>query len=303
MAAGPGRRRDPGLNGALRTTPGGRVAAVVVDYEAGDVLAECVASLLAEKVGQVVVVENGAPDGARRVLDKAGLAVPVVVPGRNVGYGAGANRGMAASTDTELVLVCNPDLRVHPGAVAELVAILDAEPAWAIVGPRIVTPEGEVYPSVRGFPNMVDAAGHALLALFNPDNRFSRRYRPLDGGGDGAAAADWVSGACFLARRSAMEELGGFDEAYFMFAEDMDLCWRAHHAGWGVGVQPTAVVTHAEGVSRRRHPYRMLAAHHRSAFRFAVRTTHGWRRIALPGAAAILGLRFVVACVNKAVRD
>jgi N-acetylglucosaminyl-diphospho-decaprenol L-rhamnosyltransferase len=282
---------------------GARVAGVVVDYDAGQVLAGCVTSLLAEGVGQVVVVENGAADGARAALEAAGLAVPVVVPGHNVGYGAGANRGMAATPTTEFVLVCNPDLQVHPNAVTELVEVLDAEPAWALVGPRIMTPEGETYPSVRRFPTMAEATGHALLALFRPDNRFSRRYRPLNAGGDGLSAADWVSGACFLARRSALEELGGFDESYFMFAEDMDLCWRAHRAGWGVGVQPAAVVTHAEGVSRRRHPYRMLLAHHRSAFRFAVRTTEGWRRLALPVAAVVLGLRFVMACVNQALRS
>ncbi len=284
-----------------------RVAAVVVDYDAGEVLARCVASLLADGVEQVVVVENGAADGARAALAAMAPAGPeaqatpvaVVAPGRNVGYGAGANRGMAALGESEYVLVCNPDLQIHPGAVAALAAVLDAEPSWAVVGPRIVTPEGETYPSVRRFPSMVDAAGHALLALFRPDNPFSRRYRPLDAGGDALAEADWVSGACFLVRRSAMEELGGFDESYFMFAEDMDLCWRAHRAGWGVGVQPSAVVTHTEGVSRRSHPYRMLVAHHRSALRFAVRTTEGWRRLALPLAAVVLGLRFVAACANQ----
>ena len=149
---------------------------------------------------------------------------------------------------------------------------------------------------------MTDAAGHALLALFKPDNRFSRRYRPADAGGERRAPADWVSGACLLARRTAIEELGGFDESYFMFAEDMDLCWRAHRAGWGVGVEPAAVVTHAEGVSRREHPYRMLVAHHRSALRFASRTTTGWRRVALLPAAAVLGLRFLVACADQALR-
>jgi N-acetylglucosaminyl-diphospho-decaprenol L-rhamnosyltransferase len=296
----------------------GRVAAVVVDYQAADVLPGCVESLLDEGVAEVVVVENGAPDPARRALAGAGLTVSLLVTGRNLGYGAGANRGLAAvgatgpdggaATDDgddsspEMVLVCNPDLRLHPGAVAALVTALDDQPAWAVVGPRILTPDGAVYPSVRAFPSMVDAAGHALVALFNPDNRFSSRYRPMDGGGNEMVEADWVSGACFLARRSALEELGGFDESYFMFAEDMDLCWRARQAGWGVGVQPAAVVTHLEGVSRRVHPYRMVLAHHRSALRFANRTTRGWRRLALPAAAAVLGLRLVVAYADAAFR-
>jgi len=291
-----------------RSAAARRVVAVVVDYEAADVLAGCVRSLLDEQVAEVVVVENGAPDTARAALDAAGLSVPLVVPGRNLGYGAGANRGMAAAADgvgadgADLVLVCNPDLRLHPGAVAALVAALDDRQAWAIVGPRILTPDGDVYPSVRAFPSMVDAAGHALLALFSPDNPFTRRYRDRGADGDDLADADWVSGACFLARRSAMDQLGGFDEAYFMFAEDMDLCWRAHAAGWGVGVQPAAVVTHVEGVSRRHHPYRMLWAHHRSALRFANRTTAGWRRAFLPAAAVVLGIRFVAACADQALR-
>ncbi|MGH9088779.1 MAG: glycosyltransferase family 2 protein [Acidimicrobiales bacterium] len=281
---------------------GGRVAAVVVDYDAGPVLAECVRSLREDGVGRVVVVENGSAATAEAALGTAAHRVPLMVTGRNIGYGAGANRGVAASGTTELVLVCNPDLRLHPGATRCLVAALDARPEWAIVGPRILNTAGAVYPSVRRFPSMVDAAGHALLALAWPDNPFTRRYRPAAGGGGEPRAADWVSGACFLARRAVLEELGGFDEGYFMFAEDMDLCWRAHRAGWSVGVEPRAVVTHAEGVSRRRHPYRMLVAHHRSALRFAARTATSWRRLSLLPAALVLGIRLVLAFADQLLR-
>ncbi len=275
-----------------------RVAAVVVDYDAGDLLDACVRSLFDDGVREVVVVENGDASTARRVLDA--LSVPLVATGRNIGYGAGANRGIAASGDTEYVLVCNPDLRVHPGAAGRLAAALDAHPDWAIVGPRIVDPTGAEYPSVRRFPSVLDAAGHALLALVLPDNRFSRRYR--DEVGDQLRAVDWVSGACFCARRSALEELGGFDEAYFMFAEDIDLCWRAHRAGWGVGVEPHAMVTHLQGASRRRHPYRMLVAHHRSALRFEARRAEGIERLAIPAAAAVLALRLGMALADEALR-
>ncbi len=288
----------PRVEVAGPTGVGPRVAAVVVDYDAGDLLGACVRSLLDDGVLQVVVVENGDPSSARRAL--GGLAAALVVTGRNLGYGAGANRGIAASGDTEYVLVCNPDLRVHPGAVERLAAALDSHPDWAIVGPRIVDPRGEEYSSVRRFPSMADAAGHALLALVKPDNRFSRRYR--DRVGDEARAVDWVSGACFVARRAALEDLGGFDETYFMFAEDIDLCWRANQAGWSVGVEPVAEVTHVHGVSRRRHPYRMLVAHHRSALRFEARRARGAERLALPAAAAVLGVRLGMALVDEALR-
>jgi N-acetylglucosaminyl-diphospho-decaprenol L-rhamnosyltransferase len=286
------------------------IGAVVVDHDAGALLNGCVRSLLAEGANPVVVVENGAPGSvevALRPLLGTGPAtsVRVVRPGRNIGFGSGVNRGLAAlageERPPEWVLVSNADLVVHPGALGTLRGVLESHPAWALVGPRILTEAGDVYPSVRRFPSMRDAAGHALLALFKPDNRFTRRYKPAPPAGDGVAEADWVGGPCFLARRQALEELGGFDEAYFMYLEDTDLCWRARHDGWGVGFAGSAEVTHIGGVSTARHPYRMLLAHHRSALRFSVRTTSGWRRLALPLAAVVLAARLVVAVARQAL--
>jgi N-acetylglucosaminyl-diphospho-decaprenol L-rhamnosyltransferase len=286
------------------------IAAVVVDHDAGSLLGGCVRSLLDDGAASVVVVENGAPGSAEAALttlldEEPTPRVRVVRPGRNIGFGAGVNRGLAAlaseSPAPELVLVSNPDLEVHSGTLDALRAALEAHPAWAIVGPRIFTDAGDIYPSVRAFPSFTDAAGHALFALFKPDNPFTKRYNPGAPEGDVVIGAGWVSGSCFLARRRALEELGGFDEAYFMYNEDMDLCWRAHNAGWGVAFAGTAAVTHIQGVSTARHPYRMMLAHHRSAIRFTFRTTTGWRRLALPFAVAVLGVRMAMATVRIAL--
>ena len=285
------------------------IGAIVVDHDVGPLLTRCVCSLLTDGVSRVVVVENGAADSVERALVDAPTdvleRVHVVRPGRNLGYGAGVNRGLAVlageSPAPDAVLVSNADVIVHQGAVAGLDRALEEHPSWAVVGPRIFTDGGDVYPSVRSFPSFVDAAGHALLAQFKPDNPYTRRYNPGTPDGEVVVPADWVSGSCFLARREAFEELGGFDEAYFMYLEDTDLCWRAHHAGWGVGFAGTAAVTHVQGVSTARHPYRMLAAHHRSALRFTVRTTSGWRRAALPFAIMVLGVRMAMALVRQAV--
>lgn len=288
----------------------GQLGAVVVDHHAGLLLRDCVRSLLDEGAAPIVVVENGdagtAAAGLAELAPPAHPDVTVLVPGRNLGYGAGANRGLAVlgglPAPTPWVLVANPDLVVHPGALDVLRAALEARPAWALVGPRIYAENGEVYPSVRRFPSLVDAAGHALLALFNPENRFTKRYNPGAPAGDVVVEAGWISGSCFLARRSALEELGGFDESYFMYAEEMDLCWRAHQAGWGVGFAGAAAVTHVQGVSTSRHPYRMLVAHHRSALHFATRTMTGWRRAALPLAAVVLAVRLALASARLALR-
>jgi N-acetylglucosaminyl-diphospho-decaprenol L-rhamnosyltransferase len=290
----------------------GPIGAVVVDHDAGPLLTECVRSLLDDGATTVVVVDNGALGSAQRAVDallseRGEGDVLVVQPRKNLGFGSGVNRGLAvlsgSPSPAEWVLVSNPDLRVHPGALDELRRVLEKRPAWAMVGPRIFTDEGAVYPSVRGFPSFLDAAGHALLALFVPENRFTRRYNPGAPAGDGVVEAEWISGSCFLARRDALEELGGFDESYFMYNEDMDLCWRAHEAGWGVGFTGAAAVTHVQGVSTARHPYRMLMAHHRSALRFTMRTTSGWRRASLPLAASVLGLRLALASARLAVKQ
>ena len=277
-------------------------AAVVVDYNVGPVLHGCIRSLLDEGVAEIIVVENGDPGSVVSALGDLAERVTLIVPGENLGFGAGVNRAVAALPDgVDEIIVANPDTEVHAGAIGSMRSALGDHPTWAIVGPTVLTASGERYPSVRRFPSPVTAAGHALLGRIAPDNPFTRRYRSTGERPDGGV--DWVSGAFFVIRRTAFERLGGFDEAYFMFAEDMDLCWRAHQLGLGVGVAPVAIVTHVEGVSRAAHPYRMLVAHHRSAFRFAVATTQGPSRLLLPVGALVLGVRLIGSLLGVAVRS
>ena len=225
----------------------------------------------------------------------------------NLGYGTATNRGAAAST-SEFVLVCNPDLEVPADAVETLADALDRDPGLALVGPLIRTPSGDRYPSARQFPSMIDAAGHAMLGIFAPDNRFTRSYQRseldatgADASGIGTVDVDWVSGACFLVRREAFEEVGGFDESFFMYLEDVDLCWRLERAGWRVGYVPAAEVTHLQGRSTDRHPYRMILEHHRSLLRFAARSSTGWHRALLPLVAVGIAVRCGLASTARAL--
>lgn len=277
------------MNGTDRS-----VSAVIVDYHADEVLAGCIDSLCSNDVTDIVVVENGTPGSTPPAL--GGRLVTLVEPGLNLGYGRGVNRGAAATTSRPYLLVSNPDVVLHDGAVAELVAALERTPNAAVAGPRILRPDGTTYPSHRVFPNMWLAGLHALLAPLWPSNPASARYRSRHRDG----TVDWVSGACFLIRRDVFEAIGGFDERYFMFAEDMALCWRVQQLGRTVLAVDTAVVTHVEGVSRQRATRSMVWAHHRSAFRFEVQRSRGWQRLLLPLAAAVLGLRMVLVFVRGA---
>jgi N-acetylglucosaminyl-diphospho-decaprenol L-rhamnosyltransferase len=279
-------------------TAPGDISAVVVNYNARAYLVDCVASLRDQGVTDIVVVDNGSTDGSQAALAAADPKVRWLVTGGNVGYGAAANVG-ARATVRRYLLVCNPDVKPRPGAVARLSRALDGDPRLGIVGPRLVNPDGSLYPSVRSFPSLVDAVGHGALGLLWPGNPFSRRYQMLDWDHSQARQVDWVSGAFFLARREVWNALGGFDPSYFMYMEDVDLCWRAGRAGWGVGYQPDAEVLHVQGVSADQHPYRMIAAHHRSLSRFAWRTTVGWRRLLLPVVAVGLAGRVGFACAVR----
>ncbi len=278
-----------------------RVSAVVVNYNARDHLLECVRSLRAEGVGDVVVADNGSRDGSAEALARSDPEAVFLPTGGNLGYGAGANRGVAVCRG-ELLLICNADVTVEPGAVKALAAALDADEGLALVGPRIEEPDGSLYPSSRTFPTIVDAFGHAFLGLVVPANRFTRRYRMLDWDHAHAGPVDWVSGACFLARRSAWDALGGFEESYFMYAEDVDLCWRAWQGDWRVGYEPAARVTHVRGVSTDQAAYRMIVAHHRSLLRFYRRSTTGWRRALIPPVAAGLALRAGMVSAHRALQ-
>ena len=281
-----------------------RWAAVVVNYEAGPLLVDCVRSLLDDTSGgvapEVVVVDNGSADGSVAALHDLLPAVRVVETGANVGYAGGANRGIAL-TDTDVVAVCNPDALVEPGAARVILRRFLAEPDLGAVGPAILEPDGTRYPSARQVPSTPTAVGHAVLGRVWPRNRFTRRYRELDADPDRPRDVDWVSGAAVWLRREALDTVDGWDERYFMYVEDVDLCWRLRQAGWRIAYEPGGTVVHVQGASTERHPYRMIVAHHRSLLRFAARRWRGWRRVLLAPASVFLGLRAAASVAARAV--
>jgi N-acetylglucosaminyl-diphospho-decaprenol L-rhamnosyltransferase len=272
-------------------------AAVVVNFESGDALTECVRSLLADDSAggppEVVVVDNGSTDGSVATLRAAFPDVTVLGPGANLGYARAANVG-AAATRAPVVAVLNPDTVIERGTAAAMVARLRDAPRLAAVGPKLRNPDGSRYPSARSTPSLGDAVGHALLGGIAPGNRFTRAYRQLDVDEDLARPVEWVSGAAVWLRREALDRVGGWDEQFFLFFEDVDLCRRLEADGWEVAYEPAGHVVHAVGGSRARRPVRSVMAHHRAAYRFAAKWWHGPRRVLLPLAAAFLAARGAV---------
>jgi N-acetylglucosaminyl-diphospho-decaprenol L-rhamnosyltransferase len=217
----------------------------------------------------VVVTDNDSADIAATTQLAATWGAQVVRLDRNAGYGAAANAGVAAlPAACTAVLISNPDVTLSTETVSRLRNALLADPAIGIVGPRILNNDGSTYPSARAIPSIRSGTGHALFSRVWPRNPWTRRYHSEAFRSDVNTDAGWLSGACLMLRRSTFDELGGFDERYFMYFEDVDLGYRAGRRGLRNVYVPGAVVTHVGGETTRVNKGAMLAAHHDSAKKF-----------------------------------
>jgi N-acetylglucosaminyl-diphospho-decaprenol L-rhamnosyltransferase len=284
---------------------GPRWAAVIVNYEAGPALTTCVASLLADDSAggspEIVVVDNGSTDGSVEQLRAAFPEIPVINPDANLGYGRAANLGIAA-TRAPVVAVLNPDAEVEPGTAAAMLGRFDAEDRLGAVGPQLLNPDGTRYPSARSAPSLGDAVGHAVLGTVLPDNRFTESYRQLDADPELARHVEWISGAAVWLRRAALDRVGGWDERFFLFFEDVDLCRRLGADGWLIAYEPGGHVMHTVGGSRARRPVKSIFEHHRAAYQYASKWWEGPKRLLLPAAAVFLAARGAVVAGGAAVQ-
>ncbi|MDU0347786.1 glycosyltransferase family 2 protein [Actinomyces sp. MRS3W] len=250
-------------------TPPGTVRVVTVAYNPGEELARFLESLTAAttRTPVVVIADNGTEhERVRQLAERYGARV--VSDGTNRGYGAGANLA-ARDLDEDWLVVANPDIVWQPGSLDVLIEAGRAEPRAGCLGPRLLNADGSVYPSGRALPSLISGTGHAVLGRIWPNNPFSAAYHGTNAGdADATRAVGWLSGACLLLPAAAWRRLGGFDEGYFMFFEDVDLGARVGRAGW-LNVQvPEAVVFHEQGASWKSRPEHMIRAHHASARRY-----------------------------------
>ncbi len=250
---------------------------VTVSYGSEPVLTAFLDSVVgaSSDTATIVVADNLPAEGHARTLAETAGARYVPMPG-NLGYGAAVNAAVAAlPLDVDWVLVSNPDVVLGPGVLDRLRATGDGDPAIASVGPAVYNADGTLYPSARAVPSLRTGVGHAMFANLWPGNPWSRRYRNDAETPTGRRDAGWLSGSCLLVRRSAFDELGGFDTGYFMYFEDVDLGYRFGRHGYRNVYEPAARVTHTGAHSTTTDSARMVAAHHTSARRFLARKYSG----------------------------
>lgn len=245
------------------------IAAVVVSHDTCEDALACLASLDAAGADEVVLVDTGSTDGTADAV-AAHHPRARVLPLANAGFGRGANAGVRV-TDAPFVVVANADVRFAPDSLHLLARALDDDPTIAAVGPTVRYPHGARQASARRLPDAATIVGHALLGRLRPDNRWTRRYRDLDADHTQPRDVDWLSGCAMAMRRTAFDDVDGFDPGYLLYVEDLDLGVRLRAAGWRLTTEPQAVVTHRVGASTSARRGWALVTHARSLDRFHAR--------------------------------
>jgi len=244
--------------------PFSRVTAVIVNYNSGRWLARCIENLRGRggSLPEVIVIDNASEDGSIDILPAA-PGITVRRARRNLGFGRGVNQALR-KVHTEYLLVINPDCLLVPASLARLVEELDDYPDAALVSGRVFDMRGiEQRGSRRRLPNRRQVLSEVLP--FSRANGIDLTHEPAP---EKPADVEAVSGACMLLRTAALVQVGGFDPAFHMHFEDLDVMARLREAGWRIRLVPSVFVSHAGGISTSRRPMAVMWAKHRSLWRY-----------------------------------
>jgi N-acetylglucosaminyl-diphospho-decaprenol L-rhamnosyltransferase len=292
------------------------VSILVVSYNTRDLLSACLRTLseaVAPFSHEVIVADNASSDGSVAMLRREWPNVSVIEMGANTGFARATNRAMAASSG-RYVLLLNSDTEASPGSIGKLIAFLDGSPAAAVAAPQLLNSDLTDQGTARAFPTASAFlfGRKALLTKLFPRNPWTRRYMVGRERRDGQPfRIDWVSGACLLARRSAVNRVGMLDEGFFMHWEDADWCHRMIDAGYDVYCVPSARVVHHEGQSERRfggverrervgRPAQLVWVFHESAYRYVTKhiAPQPWHPLRPIAAAGLRGRALAIIAAN-----
>jgi N-acetylglucosaminyl-diphospho-decaprenol L-rhamnosyltransferase len=268
------------------------ISVVIVSYESRALLARCLAALEADAdrraSTEVIVVDQASSDGTAAFVTGEHPGVRLVALGENVGFGAGNNRGAELAQGRWLLLL-NSDAFVRPGALDELLRFAEARPGIGAAGPRLLWPDGRLQRSCRRFPTVFRLATEYLyLRKLAPRSRILNGFYYGEFAHDEPRRVDWLTGACVLVRRELYERLGGFDEAFFLYSEEVDLLRRAAETGAETWYDPAAEVVHVWGGTAGRASALTLEEQARSHVRYLCKhasaaTARRARRVLLLG--------------------
>jgi GT2 family glycosyltransferase len=243
------------------------LSVVVVTYNARGHVERCLETV-ADGPHEVIVVDNASTDGTPALVRERFPSARLIELPENIGFGAANNVGMEAAGG-DYYLLLNSDAWPRADGIESLRAFAEANPEVGIAGPRLVGPDGRLQKSVRGFPTLWRlATEYFLLRKLAPGSRLLNNFYGAGFDYGSRRPAEFLMGAVLLLRRDAVEEVGGFDPAFFMFSEEVDLCYRMRAAGWAVEFTPDAEFVHLGGASTAPAWDRMFREQLRGHLRF-----------------------------------
>jgi len=232
---------------------------IIVSWNVKDDLRDCLRSVEDNRPSceyEVVVIDNASTDGTARMVGSDFPRVTLVANEENRGFAAANNAGIARA-EGRYVLFLNPDTIVHPGSLDTLIKFMDDNEDAGVCGPKLLYADGTLQPSVRRFPTLRGVLHcYTILRVVPIFHGQYKKWRMMDFRHDRRMDVDQVMGAALMARRSVVEDIGGMDEDFFMYYEEVDLCYRLKKAGWRIVFIPDAVITHRGGRSIKQVPVR-----------------------------------------------
>jgi GT2 family glycosyltransferase len=261
-----------------------RVSALIVSYNTRDLLLEAIGSVVEQDSVETIVFDNASRDGSPEAVAQRFPLVHLIRSQTNVGFAGGVNRAGACARG-EALLVLNSDAKLLPGALDQLLGLLDTTPHAALVGPALRYPDGRPQAAAFRFPGLAQVALDLFPVPRLTDTPLNGRIHSRE-----PAPIDHPLGACMLIRRAAWQDVGPLDEGYFMYLEEIDWCRRARARGWQVWHQPAAVAIHHGGSSTSQHARAMYGQLWRSRLRYYARhhgplynrVVHALVRLGLP---------------------
>lgn len=284
--------------------PAPRISVIIVSWNVADLLRRCLSAIADHSAGldcEIIVVDSASTDDTVAMVQRDFPGVHLIPRADNVGFPRGNNLGLAHATGDYLVLL-NPDTEVVGDALATLVACLRDHPDVGLVGPELLNSDGSHQSSRRRFPTTATLFFESTWLQPLAPRRLLRRYYAEELPSDAAADVDWVTGACMATRRDVVHRVGGMDEAYFMYSEELDWCRRIKAAGWRVRYLPAAQVIHHAGKSSEQ----AVTARHVNFNRARLRYTRlyhgrlvyaalrGWLLLGFAGQIAVEGAKWVL---------
>jgi GT2 family glycosyltransferase len=277
----------------------------IVSYRCEALLRDCLASLRANPPAcpvQIRVVDNASRDGTAEMVAREFPEVALTVNEANAGFSAATNQAIRAGS-APAILALNPDTRVTEGALDRMLEVIDRHQEVAVCGPSLELEDGTLdHAAKRSFPTPISALGHFSGIGRRPGARgelAAYRAPEVEQG-----PVDAVNGACMLIRRAALDEVGLFDEGFWMYMEDLDLCYRLRQAGWTTWYEPSATVVHVKaGTSGPARGLRLNHAFHYGMYRF-YRKHYAGHRPAATNAVVYVGIavKLIFSSVGNAIR-